>query len=423
MLKRAETLIQRVSALEVLDSRGNPTVCAKVVLMGGAVGEATVPSGASTGKYEALEKRDGGDRYGGRGVLGAVNAVNSEIGELLVGKNALDQAYIDDLLRKADGTCDKSRFGANAILSVSMAVLRAGADACDLPLYRYVGGVFARTMPIPMMNVLNGGAHADNPLDVQEFMIVPHGFADFGERIRAGVTVYHALKQILKEKGLSTAVGDEGGFAPALKNDTDALDLLVKAIGSAGFIPGKEISLALDVASSEWFDNGIYRLPKAQTVFSADELSSHYSDLLRKYPIVSIEDPFSEDDFPAYQRFDPAGKDVMIVGDDLFVTNTSRIKEGIAKGAANAVLIKPNQIGTVSETFDAVRLAEKSGYKTVMSHRSADTEDSTIADLAVGLSCGFIKTGAPARSERVSKYNRLLKIGEELSESAILGDK
>jgi phosphopyruvate hydratase len=406
-----------VFAREILDSRGNPTVEAEVVLDDGAHGRAGVPSGASTGEHEAHELRDGGKRYLGKGVLQAVENVNEVIADELAGQVADDQRLIDAAMLQLDGTENKSKLGANAILGVSMAVAKAAADSAALPLYRYIGGPNAHVLPVPMMNILNGGAHADSGVDVQEFMIAPLSATSFAEALQQGAEVYHALKAVLKERGLSTGLGDEGGFAPSVESTRAALDVIVEAIKKAGYEPGKDVALALDVASSEFYDNGSYKFEGSE--LSGAEMASVYAELIAEYPIVSIEDPLDENDWDGYVNLTrEIGDKVQIVGDDFFVTNPQRLREGIDKGAANALLVKVNQIGTLTETFDAVELAHRNGYRTMMSHRSGETEDTTIADLAVALSCGQIKTGAPARSERVAKYNRLLRIEEELDAAA-----
>ncbi|WP_454979226.1 phosphopyruvate hydratase [Corynebacterium propinquum] len=409
--------IMHVFAREILDSRGNPTVEAEVVLDDGAHGRAGVPSGASTGEHEAHELRDGGTRYLGKGVLQAVENVNEVIADELAGQVADDQRLIDAAMLQLDGTENKSKLGANAILGVSMAVAKAAADSAALPLYRYIGGPNAHVLPVPMMNILNGGAHADSGVDVQEFMIAPLSATSFAEALQQGAEVYHALKAVLKERGLSTGLGDEGGFAPSVESTRAALDVIVEAIKKAGYQPGKDVALALDVASSEFYDNGSYKFEGSE--LSGEEMAQVYAELIDEYPIVSIEDPLDENDWDGYVNLTrEIGDKVQIVGDDFFVTNPQRLREGIDKGAANALLVKVNQIGTLTETFDAVELAHRNGYRTMMSHRSGETEDTTIADLAVALSCGQIKTGAPARSERVAKYNRLLRIEEELDAAA-----
>jgi len=409
--------IEAVGAREILDSRGNPTVEVEVALDDGTLARAAVPSGASTGAYEAVELRDGGNRYGGKGVSKAVDAVLDDIGPELVGMEASEQRLVDQALLDLDGTPDKSRFGANAILGVSLAVAKAAADSHGLPLFRYVGGPNAHLLPVPMMNILNGGAHADTNVDVQEFMVAPIGAATFSEALRQGVEVYHALKSVLKARGLTTSVGDEGGFAPNLPTNRDALDLILEAIESTGMAPGRDIALALDVAASEFHEEGAYAFEGAKK--SSQEMTDYYADLVSSYPIVSIEDPLDEGDWEGWMAMtEQLGARVQIVGDDLFVTNPVRLADGIAKGAANALLVKVNQIGTLTETLDAVALAHRSGYRCMMSHRSGETEDTTIADLAVATDCGQIKTGAPARSERVAKYNQLLRIEEELDDAA-----
>jgi enolase len=411
--------IDAVGAREILDSRGNPTVEVEVLLDDGVVARAAVPSGASTGAFEAYELRDGDKaRYQGKGVLKAVAAVIDEIGPEIEGLDATDQRVIDQAMIELDGTENKKRLGANAILGVSLAVARAAADSADLPLFRYVGGPNAHTLPVPMMNVINGGSHADSNVDIQEFMILPIGAATFTEALRWGTETYHALKSELNSRGLSTGLGDEGGFAPNLDSNRAALDLLVEAITKAGFTPGTDIALGLDVASSEFFSDGSYTFEGATK--SAEQMSSYYEDLVASYPLVTIEDPLDEDDWEGWAHLTSViGSKTQIVGDDLFVTNPTRLARGIEAGAANALLVKVNQIGTLTETLDAVALAQRSGYKTVMSHRSGETEDTTISDLAVATDGGQIKTGAPARSERVAKYNQLLRIEEELGEAAV----
>ncbi len=409
--------IEAVGAREILDSRGNPTIEVEVALDDGTIARAAVPSGASTGAYEAVELRDGGDRYGGKGVSKAVDAVLDDIGHELLGMEASEQRLIDQALIDLDGTPDKSRFGANAILGVSLAVARAAAESHGLPLFRYVGGPNAHVLPVPMMNILNGGAHADTNVDVQEFMIAPIGAATFSEALRQGVEVYHALKAVLKKRGLATSIGDEGGFAPNLDSNRAALDLIVEAIGTTGLQVGTDIALALDVAATEFHSDGLYTFEGATK--TAAEMSAYYADLVASYPIVSIEDPLDESDWDGWKHLtDQIGAKVQLVGDDLFVTNPARLAQGIASGTANALLVKVNQIGTLTETLDAVSMAHRSGYRCMMSHRSGETEDTTIADLAVATDCGQIKTGAPARSERVAKYNQLLRIEEELDDAA-----
>ena len=409
--------IMHIFAREILDSRGNPTVEVEALLADGSHGRAGVPSGASTGEHEAHELRDGDERYAGKGVLKAVENVNETIADELAGIEADDQRIVDTLMLELDGTDNKKKLGANALLGVSMAVAKAAADSAALPLYRYIGGPNAHVLPVPMMNILNGGAHADSGVDVQEFMIAPIGAETFTEALRMGAEVYHALKSVLKSKDLSTGLGDEGGFAPSVGSTKEALDLIVEAIEKAGYKLGDDVALALDVASSEFFEDGAYNFEGGK--HSAEEMIKVYADLVEQYPIVSIEDPLDENDWGGYVTLtEQLGDKVQIVGDDFFVTNPKRLAEGIEKNAANALLVKVNQIGTLTETFDAVELAHRNGYRTMMSHRSGETEDTTIADLAVALSCGQIKTGAPARSERVAKYNRLLRIEEELGPAA-----
>ena len=411
--------IEAVAAREILVSRGNPTVEVEILLDDGSEARAAVPSGASTGAFEAVELRDGDDRYGGKGVTKAVEAVIDRIGPALIdlGLDATEQRLIDATLIDLDGTPDKSGLGANAILGVSLAVAKAAALSSGLPLFRYVGGPSAHLLPVPMMNILNGGAHADTNVDIQEFMVAPIGASTFAESVRWGAEVYHSLKSVLKGRGLATGVGDEGGFAPSLPTNREALDLIAEAIQKAGFTVGDDIALALDVASTEFFHDGAYRFEGANK--TADELIDYYAELVASYPIVSIEDPLAEDDWDGWKAItDRIGAKVQLVGDDLFVTNPERLARGIASGTANALLVKVNQIGTLTETLDAVDLAHRSGYKTMMSHRSGETEDTTIADLAVAVGSGQIKTGAPARSERVAKYNQLLRIEEELDAAA-----
>ena len=409
--------ISAVGAREILDSRGNPTVEVEVALDDDTFARAAVPSGASTGAFEAVELRDGGDRYGGKGVERAVHSVLDEIGPALSGLDCSEQRLIDQVLCDLDGTPDKSRLGANALLGVSLAVAKAGSQSADLPLFRYVGGPAAHLLPVPMMNILNGGAHADTDVDIQEFMIAPIGAPTFGEAVRWGAETYHALKAVLKARGLATGLGDEGGFAPNLPANREALDLIVEAIGKAGFRAGDDVALALDVAATEFFQDGAYHFEGAAK--SADEMALYYGDLLSAYPIVSIEDPMAEEDWAGWISITTQlGDRVQLVGDDIFVTNPERLARGIREGAANALLVKVNQIGTLSETLDAVSLAHRNGYACMMSHRSGETEDTTIADLAVATNCGQIKTGAPARSERVAKYNQLLRIEEELDDAA-----
>ncbi|WP_086249405.1 phosphopyruvate hydratase [Campylobacter vicugnae] len=413
-------VIKDIKAIEVLDSRGNPTIKAFVTLCDGSTGSAIVPSGASTGKREALELRDGGDAFGGKGVLKAIKNVNSMIAEELCGKDALNQKAIDDALIALDGTENFSKIGANAALGVSMAVARAAANSRKLPLYRYLGGANATILPVPMFNIINGGAHANNSVDFQEFMIMPFGFDKFSDALRAAAEIYQTLKKLLNDAGHSTAVGDEGGFAPNLKDNEEPLELIMQAIIKAGYKPNEQIKLALDVAASELYDGKVYKLEGRE--FTSEQMVEKYAALCEKYPIFSIEDGLSEDDWNGWKILtDKLGNKVQLVGDDLFVTNEKILKEGIQKGIANAVLIKPNQIGTVSQTMQTVRLAQRNGYRCIMSHRSGESEDSFIADFAVALNTGEIKTGATSRSERNAKYNRLLEIECETSE--YLGDK
>jgi len=414
MRKKMSTIVEIVGR-EVLDSRGNPTVEVDVELLSGARGRAIVPSGASTGAHEAHELRDGGERYGGKGVRTAVEHVNGEIADAIVGLDGSDQRLLDDELVSLDGSSGKKRLGANAILGVSLATAKAAADEAELPLYRYVGGANAHVLPVPFMNVLNGGAHADSNVDVQEFMLAPVGAASFAEGLRWGVETYHALKALLKERGLATALGDEGGFAPNLPSNEDALALLLTAIERAGYTPGEEIALALDVASTELFADGRYVLAGEGVEYSPSEWADRLVELCDRYPIVSIEDGMSEDDWDGWGALTAQlGSRVQLVGDDLFVTNVERLQRGIDLGVANSILVKVNQIGSLSETLDTMFLAGRHGYTAMMSHRSGETEDSTIADLAVATNCGQIKTGAPARSDRVAKYNQLLRIEEQL---------
>ena len=412
--------ITRVHGREILDSRGNPTVEVDVAFESGALGRAAVPSGASTGAHEAVEKRDGDKaKWLGKGVGQAVAAVNGEIADAIIGLDAEDQGLIDGRMIELDGTANKGRIGANAILGVSLATAKAAADARGLPLYRYVGGVAAHVLPVPMMNIVNGGAHADNPIDFQEFMIMPVGAESLSEAVRAGSEIFHTLKKALHDKGLATAVGDEGGFAPNLASAPDALDFIMESIEKAGYKPGDDVVLALDCAATEFFKDGAYHLDGEGRVLSPDEMAAYLADLCAKYPIKSIEDGMGEDDFAGWKALtDKIGDKVQLVGDDLFVTNPVRLARGIDLGAANALLVKVNQIGTLTETLDAVDLAHRNGYACMMSHRSGETEDTTIADLAVAVNCGQIKTGAPARSERVAKYNQLLRIEEELDDAA-----
>jgi enolase len=412
-------LIEAVGAREILDSRGNPTVEVEVLLDDGIVSRAAVPSGASTGAFEAYELRDGDkDRYLGKGVQKAVDAVIDDLGPAIEGLDASDQRLVDAELIAVDGTENKKNLGANAILGVSLAVAKAAADSADLPLFRYLGGPNAHVLPVPMMNVINGGSHADSNVDIQEFMILPHGADTFSEGLRWGVETYHVLKGLLKSKGLSTGLGDEGGFAPDLSSNRAALDLLIEAIEKAGFTPGKDIAVGLDVAATEFYKDGAYSFEGASK--SAGEMSAYYAELVSDYPLVSLEDPLDEDDWEGWAQLTAEiGAKTQIVGDDLFVTNPKRLAKGIELATANSILVKVNQIGSLTETLDAVSLAQRSGYTAVMSHRSGETEDTTIADLAVALNTGQIKTGAPARSERVAKYNQLLRIEEELGDAAV----
>jgi len=411
--------IVHVEGREILDSRGNPTVEVEVTLDSGASGRAAVPSGASTGEHEAVELRDGGDRYAGKGVLSAVGHVNTSIASALRGADALDQRGVDGLLLELDGTDNKAHLGANAILGTSLATASAAADEIGAPLYRYVGGANAHVLPVPMMNVLNGGAHADNSVDFQEFMIMPVGAPSFSEALRWGTQTYHVLKGVLAGRGLSTAVGDEGGFAPDLDSNEDAIRLLVEAIEAAGFTPGTDIAIALDPAVSEIHRDGAYHLEGEGKVLTAGELAEYWSRIVDTYPIVSIEDGMQEDDWDGWAMLTSAvGDRCQLVGDDLFVTNSRRLNEGIERGVANSILVKVNQIGSLTETLDTVALATANGYTSVMSHRSGETEDVTIADLAVATNCGQIKTGAPCRSDRVAKYNQLLRIESELGDAA-----
>ncbi|MDS0137596.1 MULTISPECIES: phosphopyruvate hydratase [unclassified Amycolatopsis] len=411
-------LIEQVGAREILDSRGNPTVEVEVALDDGTLARAAVPSGASTGEHEAVELRDGDTgRYNGKGVERAVAAVLDEIGPEMVGIEAVDQRIVDQKLVDLDGTPAKSRLGANAILGVSLAVAKAAAESAELELFRYLGGPNAHVLPVPMLNILNGGSHADSNVDVQEFMIAPIGAETFREALRWGTEVYHSLKSVLKGRGLSTGLGDEGGFAPNLGNNREALDLILQAIEKAGYTPGRDVALALDVAATEFFSDGVYTFEGAKK--SAEQMSAYYAELLANYPLVSIEDPLSEDDWDGWVTLTAeVGEKVQIVGDDLFVTNPDRLEEGITRRAANALLVKVNQIGTLSETLDAISLATSFGYKSMMSHRSGETEDTFIADLAVATGVGQIKTGAPARGERIAKYNQLLRIEETLGDAA-----
>jgi enolase len=411
-------LIDAIHAREILDSRGNPTVEVEVLLSDGSMGRAAVPSGASTGAFEAAERRDGEkNRYLGKGVSQAVNAVLDTIQPALVGRDATDQRLIDQTMIDLDGTSNKSNLGANAILGVSLAVANAAAESANLPLYKYLGGPNAHVLPVPLMNILNGGSHADSDVDIQEFMVVPLGAATFSEGLRWGVEVYHSLKTVLKDKGLSTGLGDEGGFAPNLPSNRAALDLITEAINKAGYTPGKEIALALDVASSEFYSDGAYQFEGKS--LTATEMSEYYKQLVADYPLVSIEDPLDEDDWEGWATLTAEiGDKVQLVGDDLFVTNPERLQQGIDANTANSLLVKVNQIGSLTETLEAVSLAQRNGYTTITSHRSGETEDTSIADISVATNAGQIKTGAPARSERVAKYNQLLRIEEELDDAA-----
>jgi enolase len=421
--------IEIVHGRQVLDSRGNPTVEVEVHLSGGSVGRALVPSGASTGEHEAVELRDGdAKRFLGKAVTKAVNNVNTKIGPELIGHDSRDQEGIDKLMIQLDGTANKGKLGANAILGVSMAVARAAADASGLPLYRYLGGTGARTLPVPMMNILNGGKHADNNVDFQEFMIQPWGFDDFNEALRCGVEIYHSLKKVLSKAGLSTAVGDEGGFAPSLKDNEDALKVIADAVDAAGYSFGKQVFVALDPATSEMWDKQkkgyVFFKSNPKKVWKSDEMVDYWAEWCKKYPIRSIEDGLAENDWDGWKKLtEKVGKKVQLVGDDLFVTNSKFLSKGIQTGCANSILVKVNQIGTLSETFDAVGLAMRNGYSAVLSHRSGETEDSTIADIAVATNCGQIKTGAPCRSDRNAKYNQLIRISEELGDEAVYGSK
>jgi enolase len=414
------TAIVHLHARQILDSRGNPTVEVEASLEDGGFGRAGVPSGASTGAHEAVEKRDGDkSRWLGKGVGQAVEAVNGELADALLGMDAEDQAAVDAAMIDLDGTANKSRLGANAILGASLAVAKAAADARGLPLYRYVGGLSADLLPVPMMNILNGGAHADNPIDFQEFMVMPVGAESFSEGLRCGAEIFHTLKKGLHDAGLATAVGDEGGFAPNLASARDALDFIMRSVEQAGYRPGDDVVLALDCAATEFFKDGAYHLEGERRTLSADEMAGYLAELARDYPIRSIEDGMGEDDLDGWKALtDRVGGEVQLVGDDLFVTNPERLRMGIDKGLANSILIKVNQIGTLSETLDAVNIAHRAGYTSVMSHRSGETEDATIADLAVACRCGQIKTGSLARSDRLAKYNQLLRIEEELGEAA-----
>jgi enolase len=411
-------IIEALGAREILDSRGNPTVEVEIQLEDGTQARAAVPSGASTGAFEAAELRDGGKRYLGKGVEKAIAFVNDEIAPEIIGFDSQDQRLIDAAMIELDGTKNKSRLGANAILGASLAVAKASAESSDLSLFRYLGGPNAHVLPVPMMNILNGGAHADTNVDIQEFMIAPIGAPTFRESVRWGAEIYHALKSVLKKRGLATSVGDEGGFAPNLDSNRAALDLILEAIEAAGFKPGSEIALAMDVAATEFHENGKYKFEGA--LKTSDEMIAYYTSLVDAYPIVSIEDPLNEEDWAGWTEMTKVlGSRIQIVGDDLFVTNPERLAKGIAGNTANALLVKVNQIGTLTETIDAVEMAHRANYRSMMSHRSGETEDTTIADLAVALNCGQIKTGAPARTERVAKYNQLLRIEEELAEGGV----
>ncbi len=411
------SLIEAIGAREILDSRGNPTIEVEIALDDQSYGTAAVPSGASTGAFEAHESRDGGDRYMGKGVTKAVEAVE-ELDERLLDFDAVDQRLVDAAMIEIDGTENKSRLGANAILGVSLACARAAADSCDLPLYKYLGGPNAHVLPVPLMNIINGGAHADTGVDIQEFMIAPVGAESFRHALQMGAEVYHNLKKLLNEKGLSTGLGDEGGFAPELENNRAALDIILEAIKKAGYKPGEDIALALDVASSEFYENGKYNFEGSQR--SAADMTSYYAELAKDYPLVSIEDALDEEDWEGWTALTAElGSKIQLVGDDLYVTNPKRLQKGIDTGAGNSILVKVNQIGTLTETLDAVELAHKNGMTSIISHRSGETEDTFIADLAVATNSGQIKTGAPARSERVAKYNRLLRIEEELADAAV----
>jgi enolase len=417
-------MITDIHAREVLDSRGNPTVEVEVYVESGAMGRALVPSGASTGEYEAVELRDGGDRFMGKGVLTAVANVNDLIAPELIGADSMDQLGIDKLLLELDGTKNKAKLGANAILGVSMAVAHAAAEALGIPLYVYLGGFSAKTLPVPMMNIINGGEHADNNVDIQEFMIMPVGADNFKHAVQIGAEIFHNLKAVLKAKGYNTAVGDEGGFAPNLSSNEEALQTIMEAIEKAGYKPGEQVQLAMDVASSELFnkEDGKYHLSGEGKVFTSEELVGFYEDLVSKYPIISIEDGLDENDWEGHKLLtERLGDKVQLVGDDLFVTNTEKLAEGIEKGISNSILIKVNQIGTLTETFEAIEMAKRAGYTAVISHRSGETEDATIADIAVATNAGQIKTGAPSRTDRVAKYNQLIRIEDELADVAVYG--
>ena len=414
------SVILDIFAREILDSRGNPTVEVEVILESGVVGRAAVPSGASTGAHEAVELRDGDkERYLGKGVLQAVKNVNEIIAEQLIGYSVFDQVEIDELMIEIDGTPNKAKLGANAILGVSMAVAKAAAEELGVPLYKYLGGFSARELPVPMMNILNGGEHADNNVDIQEFMVLPVGAPSFREALRMGAEVYHSLKSVLKARGLSTAIGDEGGFAPNLASNEEALQVIMEAIEKAGYKPGKDIYLGMDVASTEFYQDGKYKMTGEGKEFTSAELVAFYENLVAKYPIITIEDGMAEDDWEGWKLLtEKLGKKLQLVGDDLFVTNTERLAKGIDEGIANSILVKVNQIGTLTETFATMEMAKRAGYTCVVSHRSGETEDATIADIAVAVNAGQIKTGAPARTDRVAKYNQLLRIEDELCDSA-----
>lgn len=415
------THIEEISAMEILDSRGNPTVEVTVVLANGAAGRAAVPSGASTGSFEAVELRDKDkNRFGGKGVLTAIRNIHEVIGKGLIGASAMEQTLIDQELKRIDGTDNKSKLGANATLGVSLAVAKAAANSLGMPLFRYIGGVSARILPVPLMNILNGGKHAQDGVDLQEFMIAPHGARSFSEALQWGTEIYHALKAVLHDKKLSTGVGDEGGFAPSLSTNEEAIELIMQAITKAGLKPKDQVSIALDPASTEFYEKGKYHLATEKRTLTSTEMVKFYEKLVRSYPIVSIEDGLAEEDWDGWRELtDALGSQVQLVGDDLFVTNTHRLRRGIELGVANSILIKPNQIGTLSETLEAILLAQENGYSNILSHRSGETEDSTIADLAVAMSSGQIKTGAPCRSERTAKYNQLLRIERDLGRTAV----
>ncbi|WP_240374450.1 phosphopyruvate hydratase [Bacillus piscicola] len=418
------SMITDVYAREVLDSRGNPTVEVEVYTETGAFGRALVPSGASTGEYEAVELRDGGDRFMGKGVLQAVENVNEQIAPEVVGMDVTDQTGVDRLLLQLDGTDNKESLGANAILGVSMATARAAADEVGISLHEYLGGFNAKTLPVPMMNILNGGEHADNNVDIQEFMVMPVGAEDFPQAVRMGTEIFHHLKKVLKDKGYNTAVGDEGGFAPNLGSNEEALQTLVEAIENAGYTPGEQVMLAMDAAASEMYEDGTYHLKGEGVTKTADEMIDFYKELTDKYPIISIEDGLDENDWDGWKKLtEVIGDKVQLVGDDLFVTNTNKLSQGIERGVGNSILIKVNQIGTLTETFDAIEMAKRAGYTAVISHRSGETEDATIADIAVAVNAGQIKTGAPSRTDRVAKYNQLLRIEDELGSTSVYPGK